>query len=179
MLEIMLPSFFICCWTTFTSPQLCWLSCLYAKNYFPEFLCEHLLLYNAHEAAAFIAAVRPPGHFPFHWVLPQSSSDLLSADIQQTCLCLYVCVCVCVCVCVSSLSRGQHAILYNTRRHIPLSSLPDWWRGVHLYLYSPQIWAHTLVKVRSRWTLRKLTNRIFWISEKKHNPQCWLTSTTD
>lgn len=57
-------------------------------------LCEHLLLYNVHEAAAFIAAVRPPpGHFPFHWVLPQSSSDLLSADIQQTCLYLWVCVC--------------------------------------------------------------------------------------
>lgn len=39
---------------------------------------------------------------------------------QQTCLCLWVCV--------SSLSHGQHAILYNTRRHIPLSLLPDWWR---------------------------------------------------
>lgn len=79
---------------------------------------------------------------------------------QQTCLCLWVCV--------SSLSHGQHAILYNTRRHIPLSLLPDWWRECN-YIY--QVFRYELTSYQSPGQVMNSrpgsTNRI---SDEKHNP---------
>lgn len=114
MWRIMLQCFsFLHRWTAFTSPRLCWLSCWYAKDRLPEFLCEHLLLYNAHEAAAFIAAVSPPLAI-FHSIecccrAPVTCTHRHTADLS-----LLVRVGVCVCVSQPTCSVVQHKKTHAT-----------------------------------------------------------------
>lgn len=60
-------TFFLQCGTTFTSPRLCWLSCLYAKTRFQNvyadtyFCIMHMKLQLSKRQSA-----PTPCHFPFH-----------------------------------------------------------------------------------------------------------------